>query len=113
MVASTPLAGAEMRTFSAPASRCLADRPLSLNRPVHSATVWTPMSPHGIFEGSGSEKTLSSFPSTTMPPPSTETSFPSLPWTLSYLSRWAFVAALVRSLTATTSTFTPDSRTAL
>ena len=59
-VTSGPVAGAEMITFLAPASRCLAALSRSVNRPVDSITTSTPRSPQGSFAGSRSANTFNS-----------------------------------------------------
>ena len=51
MVMSSPLAGAEMITFFAPASRCFAAWSRSVKRPVDSSTMSTPRSFHGSLAG--------------------------------------------------------------
>ena len=51
MVMSSPLAGAEMITFFAPASRCLAASSRLVKRPVDSMTMSTSRSPQGSFGG--------------------------------------------------------------
>ena len=57
---SGSVAGAEMITFLAPASRCLAAPSRLVNRPVDSITTSTPRSPQGRAAGSFSFRTLSS-----------------------------------------------------
>jgi hypothetical protein len=64
MVMSSPLAGALMITFLAPASRCLAALARSVNRPVLSMTMSTSRSRHGRADGSFSAYTRISSPST-------------------------------------------------
>ncbi len=66
-VRSSPLAGAEMITFCAPASRCFAAVSRDVNSPVDSITISTPRSFHGRFAGSRSARTRSSSPSISMP----------------------------------------------
>ncbi len=66
-VMSSPFAGAEMMTFLAPASRCLAAFSRSVKNPVDSMTTSTPRSPHGSAAGSRSARIRSSLPPTTRP----------------------------------------------
>src|SRR5919202_2186602 len=108
-VTSGSVAGAEMITLRAPASRCLAASSRLVNRPVDSITTSTPRSPHGNWAGSFSASTLTSRPSTTSAPSRTSTVPGNGPNTESYLSRWPSVAASVMSLTATISTSASDS----
>ncbi len=63
---SGSVAGAEMITFLAPASRCLAASSRLVNSPVDSITTSAPISPHGRSAGSRSESILISCPSTTI-----------------------------------------------
>merc|ERR1719379_3238908 len=49
---SASLAGAEMMTFLAPASRCLRQPSVVVNAPVDSQTYSTPVDFHGISVGS-------------------------------------------------------------
>ncbi len=58
MVMSSFLAGAEMTTFLAPASRCALALVPSVKKPVDSTTTSTPSSPQGRLAGSRSESTL-------------------------------------------------------
>ena len=53
MVTSGPLAGAEMMTFWAPASRCLAAAARSVKRPVDSMTTSAPAPSTGSLDGVG------------------------------------------------------------
>src|SRR4051794_34397258 len=101
IVMSGSVAGAEITTFFAPASRCLAASSRLVKKPVDSSTTSTPRSLHGSFAGSRSSKTLISLPSTMRPSPRTSTSPRYGPRIESYLSRWASVALSVMSLTAT------------
>ena len=57
-VASSPVAGAEIRTFLAPASMCLMASLASVKRPVDSITMSTPRSPQPSAAGSLSARTL-------------------------------------------------------
>src|SRR5262245_37000170 len=104
---SGSVAGAEMITFLAPASRCFCASSRLVNRPVDSITTSTPRSLHGSAAGSFSYRTLSSVPSTLMPSPMTSISPGKRPRTESYLSRWAIISASIRSLTATNSRSAP------
>src|SRR5918999_1462949 len=108
-VASGSVAGAEMITFLAPASRCLAASSRLVNRPVDSITTSAPRSPHGSAAGSRSASTLTSRPSIASAPSRTSTVPGNGPKTESYLSRCASVPASVMSLTATTSMSACDS----
>src|SRR3954470_12265215 len=101
IVRSGSVAGAEMTTFFAPASRCFAASSRLVKKPVDSSTTSTPRSPHGSFAGSRSARTLISLPSTIRPSPRTSTSPGYGPRMESYLNRWASVALSVMSLTAT------------
>ena len=65
--------GALMRTFLAPACRCIEAFSLVLNIPVDSTAKYTPRSFHGSFDGSLSERTFSSFPQTIRLPSLTST----------------------------------------
>src|SRR6266536_5108462 len=107
MVMSSPLAGALMITFWAPASMCLRASSALVNRPVDSTTISAPSSFQGRLAGSFSATTLSGVPSTTRP----SSSYPTSPWnrpsTESYFSRFARVLGSVRSLTATKSKSAP------
>src|SRR3954451_15900769 len=101
MVRSGSVAGAEITTFFAPASRCLAASSRLVKKPVDSSTTSTPRSLHGSFAGSRSSNTFISLPSTMRPSPRTSTSPGYGPRIESYLNRWASVALSVMSLTAT------------
>ena len=61
---SSFLPGAEMTTFLAPASICLAAFSRSVNRPVDSSTISTPRSLQGSCPGSFWASTLMLSPST-------------------------------------------------
>src|SRR5215217_3791461 len=108
-VVSGSVAGAEMITFCAPASRCLAASSRFVKKPVDSITTSAPRSPHGRAAGSRSESTLTSRPSTDSEPPCSATSPGNGPYTESYLSRCASVLESVMSLTATISMSALDS----
>src|SRR3954447_17019205 len=101
IVMSGSVAGAEITTFLAPASRCLAASSRFVKKPVDSSTTSTPRSLHGSWAGSRSARTLISLPSTIRPSPRTSTSPGYGPRMESYLNRWASVALSVMSLTAT------------
>ena len=66
MVASSPVAGAEMMTFFAPPALCPDAADASVKKPVDSTTMSTPWSAHGSCEGSRSAMTLTSWPSMAM-----------------------------------------------
>ena len=83
----SPLAGADIITFLAPAERCRDVFSLSLNMPVDSITYSTPSLPQGNFEGSFSESTFIFLPSTMRLSPSALTSFGKMPKFESYLRR--------------------------
>ena len=97
------MAGAEMMTFFAPASRWLRASAALVKRPVDSSTMSTPRSFQGSLAGSRSASTLTDWPPTRMESPETDTSSGSVPSTVSYFSRCASVAVSVRSLAATIS----------
>ena len=103
MVMSSPLAGAEITTFLAPAARCFSAAARSVKRPVLSSTSSTPKSFQGRFSGSLMAVTVRGLPFTTSPSPLTSTVPGKRPWTESYLSRWASVLGSVMSLTETNS----------
>ena len=65
-VASASLAGAEMITRAAPASRWAAASGRVVNRPVDSITTSTPSESHGSAFGSRSARTAIGSPSTTI-----------------------------------------------
>ena len=81
---SGSVAGAEMITFFAPASRCFWAEARSVKNPVDSITTSTPRSPHGRFAGSRSARPFSSLPSTTREPLSACTS----PWNGPSIESW-------------------------
>jgi hypothetical protein len=66
MVASSPLAGAEMITLRALALRCRAAWSRLRKRPVDSITTSTPSPPQSSLAGSGSAVALIRSPSTVM-----------------------------------------------
>ena len=112
IVMSSPLAGALMMTFWAPASMWAAAFSRSVNRPVDSITISAPTSFHGSCAGSRSANTRSSSPSTVRPFSETVTSASSRPRTESYFRRCASVFASVMSFTPTKSTSAPVCLTA-
>src|SRR6516225_9196966 len=107
IVMSSPLAGAEMITFRAPAVRCPAAASREVNLPVDSITTSTPRSPQGRAAGSRSARIRISWSPARMTSPSTVTSTSSVPSTVSYFSRCALVAGSVRSFAATISISLP------
>src|SRR5215211_6474474 len=111
-VRSGSVAGAEMITFFAPASRCFCAPSRFVKKPVDSITTSTSRSRHGIEPGSFSERSRSSAPPAFSVPPSTETSPSSGPRFESYLSRCAIVLASPRSFAATISKSAPRSSAA-
>src|SRR6266568_2038523 len=98
IVMSSPLAGAEMMTFRAPAVRCAFALSPSVNRPVDSTAYSTPRPFHGSWAGSLTARTLMLRPATWRVSPSVRTSSGRFPRIESYLSRWASVGASVMSL---------------
>src|SRR5947208_1452655 len=107
MVMSSPLAGALITTFWAPASMCFEALSRSVNSPVDSTTISTPSSFHGRLAGSRSAVTRIGLPSMTRSSPSARTSPSNLPSTESYFNRWASVLVSVMSFTETTSKSAP------
>ena len=57
-VFTSPVAGAEITTFLAPASICIEALEASVNIPVLSRTTSTPIAPHGKALGSRSANAL-------------------------------------------------------
>src|SRR4051794_40627579 len=106
-VASAPVAGAEMITRGAPASRCAAALARSVKKPVDSTTTSTPRSPHGSSFGSRSAVILRSLPSTRMPSSVASTVASRRPITESNLSRRAMSLTEPRSLADTISMSAP------
>ena len=105
---SSPFAGALMRTFWAPASRCAAAFSRSVNRPVDSITISAPeLLPRAGWRGRARPATAARRRRSMMPLPPTSTMPAKRPWTESYFSRWASVAASSRSLTPTKSMSAP------
>src|SRR5438034_574820 len=103
IVMSSPLAGAEMTTFFAPAARCLSASGRSVNRPVLSSTRSTPNAFHGSFSGSLIADTLIGLPLTTSASPCASTVPGNRRWMESYFRRCASVLVSVMSFTATNS----------
>src|SRR5579859_775695 len=103
IVMSSPLAGAEITTFLAPAARCLDAFSLSVNRPVLSSTNSTPRSFQGSFSGSLIAETLMVLPFTTSASGLASTVPGKRPCTESYFRRCASVFVSVMSLTPTNS----------
>src|SRR4051812_3949605 len=100
-VTSGSVAGAEMMTFLAPASRCLAASARLVKEPVDSMTTSTPRSAHGSAAGSRSARILMVLPSTTMPSSVVSTVPGYGPRIESYFNRWASVGTSVMSFAAT------------
>ena len=107
MVTSGFLAGAEMMTFCAPASRCFAAAARSVKCPVDSMTTSAPSSFHGSTAGSVSAVTRTLRPSMTSASSWISTTPGKTPCTESYLNRWPSVLASVRSLMPTNSMSAP------
>ncbi len=102
MVMSSPLAGAEITTFFAPPARWPLAFSASVNRPVDSMTISAPTEDQGSLAGSFSANTLISLPSILRSLPTASTVPGYGPNVESYLKRFAFIFASVRSLIATT-----------
>ena len=100
----SPLPGAEMITFFAPAFRCCAAFSLSLKIPVHSSTTSISSSFHGSLDGFFSAYAFMSLPLTTIAFSFDETSPSNFPWAVSYFNKWAKVALSPRSFMALIST---------
>ena len=102
---SGSVAGAEMITFLAPASRWPLALAALVNKPVDSTTTSTPRSPHGKAAGPSLTASALIFagPTTMVSSPSRLTSWGSRPRIESNLSRCARVLLSVMSLTAITS----------
>src|SRR5699024_8170127 len=111
-VMSSPLAGAEMTTFLAPASMCFLAYSALVKRPVDSMTTSTFRSDQGSWAGSRWARTLTVLSPTRMKSSPTSRSPSRVPRTVSYLSRCASVLVSVRSLTATISMSLPPAATA-
>ncbi len=104
---SSPLAGAEMMTFDAPASTCLRASSADVNIPVDSTTTVAPTDAQGRSAGSLSAKTGIDVPSTTIAFSAASTGTSMRPRTESYFNRCASVVVSVRSLMPTISTSAP------
>ncbi len=116
IVASASPAGAEMMTRLAPPFRWAAAFSRDVNRPVDSMTMSTPLSAHGISDGSRSASFLTSRPSIEKPLSLCSMSFARVRPTESCFNKKAIVSASPKgSLTATSSTFacSPRARIAL
>src|SRR5699024_9447419 len=87
IVFKSPLAGAEINTFLAPALMCASAFSFSVNKPVHSNTTSISKSPQGSLLGSGSENDLTSNPLTRKPSSSTSTSPVKRPCVVSYFNK--------------------------
>src|SRR5665213_3996264 len=96
-------AGAEMITFLTVEPRCALALVASVKKPVDSTTISAPTEAQSSLAGSRSANTVIFLPSTMMWSSPAEISFFRLPRIESYFSRWASVAGVVRSLTATNS----------
>src|SRR6185437_12489329 len=103
MVMSSLLAGAEMMTFLTVEPRWALAFSASVKKPVDSMTISAPTEAQSSLAGSRSAKTLIVLPSTVSEFSVCETWLGRLPRMESYLRRWARVAGVVRSLTATNS----------
>jgi len=66
IVLRSPVAGAEITTFLAPAVMCAAALSLSVKKPVHSNTTSTSWAPQGICAGSLCAYIFTSVPFTMM-----------------------------------------------
>src|ERR1700730_6379118 len=102
-VMSSLVAGAEMMTFLTVLPRWAFAFSASVKKPVDSMTICAPTEAQSSLAGSRSAKTLIFLPSTAMKSAPWVISFFRLPRMESYLRRWARVAGVVRSLTATNS----------
>src|SRR5580658_7473707 len=103
MVRSSLLAGAEMMTFFTVPCRWALALVASVKWPVDSITIWAPVEDQSSLAGSRSANTFNFLPSTEMKSSPAVMVWCRFPKMESYLSRWASVAGLVRSLTATNS----------
>ena len=107
-VMSGSVAGAEMTTFFAPASRCFCAPSRSVKKPVDSSTTSTPRSPQGSAPGSRSESMRISSPAARSVPSASSTSPSNGPSVESYFRRCAIVFASPRSFSATISRSDPS-----
>src|SRR5271163_3347042 len=103
MVMSSLEAGAEMMTFLTVLPRWALAFSASVKKPVDSTTISAPTEAQSSLAGSRPAQTLMCLPSTATKSVPWVTSFLRLPRIESYLRRWARVAGVVRSLTATNS----------
>src|SRR5271156_248104 len=103
MVRSSLLAGAEIITFFTVPCRWALALVASVKWPVDSITIWAPVEDQSSLAGSRSANTFNFLPSTEMKSSPAVMVWCRFPKMESYLSRWASVAGLVRSLTATNS----------
>src|ERR1700735_3554719 len=103
MVMSSLEAGAEMITFLTVAPRWALALVASVKKPVDSTTISAPTEAQSSLAGSRSAKTLMDLPSMMRWCSSAVMSLGRLPRMESYLSRWARVEGVVRSLRATNS----------
>src|SRR5271154_3618923 len=97
------VAGAEMMTFLTVVPRWALALVASVKKPVDSTTISAPTEAQSSLAGSRSAKTLMDLPSMMRWCSSAVMSLGRLPRMESYLSRWASVEGVVRSLTATNS----------
>lgn len=97
------LTSLEMMTFFTVVPRCALALVASVKWPVDSTTISAPVEAQSSFAGSRSANTLKVLPSTVIESSLAEMSLDRLPRMESCLSRWARIAGLVRSLTATNS----------
>src|ERR1700692_4034367 len=102
-VMSSLVAGAEMMTFLTVVPRWALAFSASVKKPVDSMTIWAPTEAQSSLAGSRSAKTLICLPSMAMKSWPWVILFGRLPRMQSYLRRWARVAGVVRSFTATNS----------
>merc|ERR1719171_1205802 len=85
---SASLAGAEMMTFLAPASRCFMQSGVVVKAPVDSQTYSTPVSFHGISVGSRVAESVTGRPLMERPPSMISQVPGKRPWTVSCSSRY-------------------------
>src|SRR6201995_1343497 len=102
-VRSSLVAGAEMMTFLTVPWRWALALVASVKWPVDSITIWAPVEDQSSLAGSRSANTFNFLPSTEMKSSPAVMVWWRFPKMESYLRRWARVAGLVRSLTATNS----------
>ena len=109
-VRSGSVAGAEMTTFFAPASRCFWAEARSVKSPVDSIATSTPSSPQGSSAGSRTLTNLISWSPARMKPSPASTGRSSVPSTESCFSRCAIVFVSPMSFAATSSKSPPRAR---